>query len=62
MVKSKTVEHFTHVEGYICISEFQSFSYLFEHSVIVNVYFDERSEFTVNECEVTVCAIVWAAI
>ncbi len=62
VVKSKRVEHLTHIEGGYTCRGGNGFSDLPEHSVIVDVDFDEGRVAAVDEGEIAVCAVVGTSV
>jgi len=62
VVERKTVEHFTHIEADFALGVGQSFSYLFEHCIVIDVNLNKRSKLTINIREIAICAVVGTAI
>lgn len=62
MVECKTVEHFTHVEAEFALRVGQSFSYLLEHGIVIDVNLNKWSKLTINIREVTICAVIGTTV
>jgi hypothetical protein len=62
VVKCETIEHFSHVNTYIGIRMNQCFADLLEHSIVIDIDFDEWREFAINVRKITVGAKVRTAI
>lgn len=62
VVKSKTVEHFAHVEVSATFGLGGSFANLSEHRFIVDIQLNERRIFAVHKPKIAIGAIVWASV
>ena len=62
MVERETVEHFTHIEADFALGVGQSFSYLLEHGIVIDVNLNKRSKLTINVREIAICAVIGTAV
>lgn len=62
MVQSKAIKHFAHIEVNAVRCSGSSSGNLTEHSLVVDIQLDIRRVLSIDECEITICTIVRAAI
>lgn len=62
MVESETVEHLAHVEADHAAGPGDGSSDLPEHGLVVDIDFDEGSVFSIDECEIAICAVEGASV
>ncbi len=62
MVKRKTIEHFAHIETNFAVRVGQSFSYLPEHRIVIDIDFYKWGVLTIDKCQIAICTVIGTAV